>query len=366
MIDFERLLTPISPAKPCGDDPADTVRGVEFCSQMDKLLGGAFKKTDAEWKLIKKTCEDFLLLEAKYLSAAVILSVAELELGGLSELNQGLTFILALLDRFWDQLHPNLERGPDERVQCFLTFCQPGEQSDRLRVHLRLLQQPLFQSAEGKITAESIHAAESSLAERLRAAAKLDKEVSDAEKKSYFEKIRAVAAQTTEKDREPIGRALVELRKTADAIRLFLLEKLPDAAPNWDPFFSRLEDLGAQLRKYPPSPNAAPAAALESAGPSAGITPWIAPQTLAPSQASVPPGAGGSAASREFAMQCLEQACVYFERQEPSSPVPVLLRRAQKLAGQNFLEIIRILNPEVTDPLRRLHWDDTEASKSAN
>jgi len=38
--------------------------------------------------------------------------------------------------------------------------------------------------------------------------------------------------------------------------------------------------------------------------------------------------------------------CKYFERYEPSSPVPFLLQRAKKLLSMNFMEILQDLTPD--------------------
>ena len=45
-------------------------------------------------------------------------------------------------------------------------------------------------------------------------------------------------------------------------------------------------------------------------------------------------------------MRVLDKACDYFERHEPSSPVPLLLRRAKRLVSKDFMEILRDLAPD--------------------
>jgi type VI secretion system protein ImpA len=54
----------------------------------------------------------------------------------------------------------------------------------------------------------------------------------------------------------------------------------------------------------------------------------------------------GEVTSREDVIRALDKVCDYYERQEPSSPLPLLLRRAQRLATKSFLEIVRDLTPE--------------------
>ena len=42
----------------------------------------------------------------------------------------------------------------------------------------------------------------------------------------------------------------------------------------------------------------------------------------------------------------IDKVCLYFERNEPSSPVPLLLQRAKRLISKDFLEILRDLTPD--------------------
>jgi type VI secretion system protein ImpA len=50
--------------------------------------------------------------------------------------------------------------------------------------------------------------------------------------------------------------------------------------------------------------------------------------------------------SRKDAQRVLEKVCQYFERNEPSSPIPLLLRRAQRLMSRSFLEIVQDICPD--------------------
>lgn len=50
-------------------------------------------------------------------------------------------------------------------------------------------------------------------------------------------------------------------------------------------------------------------------------------------------------ASRDQAIEAIDAATNYFVRHEPSSPVPLLLRRARRLVKQDFVEILRDLAP---------------------
>jgi type VI secretion system protein ImpA len=61
------------------------------------------------------------------------------------------------------------------------------------------------------------------------------------------------------------------------------------------------------------------------------------------------PGAAaisGEVRSREDAIRMIEKISTYFETNEPSSPVPMLLQRVKKLIPMDFLEIMRELTPD--------------------
>ena len=53
----------------------------------------------------------------------------------------------------------------------------------------------------------------------------------------------------------------------------------------------------------------------------------------------------GQIGSREDVVAALERVCEYYARHEPSSPVPLVLRRAQRLARMDFMEILRDMTP---------------------
>jgi type VI secretion system protein ImpA len=55
---------------------------------------------------------------------------------------------------------------------------------------------------------------------------------------------------------------------------------------------------------------------------------------------------GGAIRSRQDVVRALDRICQYYARTEPSSPVPFLLRRAQRLVEMDFLQIIDELTPQ--------------------
>ncbi len=68
----------------------------------------------------------------------------------------------------------------------------------------------------------------------------------------------------------------------------------------------------------------------------------------------------GEVNSREDVMRVLDKACDYFRRHEPSSPVPMLLKRAKKLMSKEFLEIVRDLAPGGVQEVEKIRGPDAD------
>jgi len=50
--------------------------------------------------------------------------------------------------------------------------------------------------------------------------------------------------------------------------------------------------------------------------------------------------------SRSDVIRALDRVCEYYSAHEPSSPVPLLLRRAQRLVEKSFMEILEDMVPD--------------------
>jgi len=70
--------------------------------------------------------------------------------------------------------------------------------------------------------------------------------------------------------------------------------------------------------------------------------------------------------SRVEAIQTLDKVCDYFEQSEPSSPLPLLLRRARRLSMKSFLEIIQDISPDGIDQVTALGGLDSADSHGSS
>ena len=57
---------------------------------------------------------------------------------------------------------------------------------------------------------------------------------------------------------------------------------------------------------------------------------------------------------RQDVIRLLDQICGYYQRNEPGSPVPMLLKRARQLVEKNFMEIIQDLAPDSAGKIKNL------------
>jgi len=68
----------------------------------------------------------------------------------------------------------------------------------------------------------------------------------------------------------------------------------------------------------------------------------------------VPIALPGAVSSREDVVRLLDRMCDYFERHEPSSPIPLLLKRCKRLVSANFLDIVRDVAPDAVSQVENL------------
>jgi type VI secretion system protein ImpA len=107
-----------------------------------------------------------------------------------------------------------------------------------------------------------------------------------------------------------------------------------EAAPEFEPLLAVIKQLGSALQvRLASHPAASPADAGEGAAEGDGAV-----------------GGGaiavGAIKSRQDAIRALDAAAEFFRRNEPTSPVPLLVDRAKRLVGKDFLEVLADVAPD--------------------
>ncbi|AVY67426.1 type VI secretion system protein TssA [Xanthomonas translucens] len=337
--EIERLLQPIDSAEPAGpnleyDAQFQALEEVARPRPERALGAGVIASEQPPWRQVAEQATA-LLLRAKDLRVVTHLCTARLHLDGFAGWADGLTLLSLLLERYWDAVHPRLEADADpiERVNALASLV------DHATLHTvrstRLLQ--------------GLHPAHFSLRD-LRLAQGVQREADGVD-----EERPGLGAIDTCLREIPL-QALVDLDATllraeealAAIIRLFT-ERTPGSGPALDPALRDLHELRAFLATYLLERNAS----MEQSSADAASDGKRA--------VGVARAGNGAIERREDVMRALEQLCDYYARREPSSPVPLLLRRAQRLVGLDFAALLRDLAPGGIAELQVISGDPHDA-----
>ena len=115
-VDIEKLLAPIAPGEPSGpnlryEGTYDRIR--ELRREEGELPQGVWQ-TDgkrADWAKVSELCSDVLEHKTKDLQIAAWLLEGWLNLYGFAGIAAGFELLRGFIDRFWDSVHPQPERG---------------------------------------------------------------------------------------------------------------------------------------------------------------------------------------------------------------------------------------------------------------
>jgi type VI secretion system protein ImpA len=341
---IEKLLKPVSAEQPCG---LDLSNDGEF-DQIETILKG---KPEVEigsvqrpaeppdWRELEDVSAEFLG-KSKHIRVAVILCCSKLNTGGLGGFRDGLELIRGFLEQYWAALYPQLDpqdgNDPTQRLNILgtLTRQRGSVIGSWLAIVDGLYAAPVCQPKGGPaITFDQMLASRAKPAEG--EAAPVDGPTAA-----------AVAGVIRDAGDEQISAQCETLKQSLAALQgidQFLTTTL--GAGNTISF----EVLERALQEM--------LMGLESYVSVDGGSTSQAPETVGEGAAASPASAGainvrGAIRSREDVVRAIDTICSYYEQVEPSSPVPYVLRRAQKLAQMNFIEAMQELNLATADSLR--------------
>jgi type VI secretion system protein ImpA len=323
------LLADLSPDAPGGVDveydPAFLELEQAVYGKPDVQYGDTVvAATEPDWKLAEALALD-LLAKSHDLRVAAHLSRALLHRRGFPGFADGLALLEGLLERCWDHLYPQLDpdddNDPTARVNALAMLVEQSVTLNDVRnavlaasrvngiVRLRDVEY-----ASGEVPAPA--------GLDVPTLASLDGIVADA---------RDDAAAT--------HAALVAARQSAARIEALLTERVgASRALDLTPLARLLRRAGEFLGERvggaaPGGAEAANDAPVDGAMPVATAVPVLVAAT-------------GEITSRHDVIKAIDRICAYYEQHEPSSPVPLLLLRAQRLVDKSFIEILQDLAPE--------------------
>ena len=340
MINIEELLQPISPEAPCGVD----ISYDPATQELETLLAGKPETQfsaaeEPRWDAVRDGCVE-LLRRSKNLRVALVLCLALLRSEGLPGFRDGLAVIRGLLEQYWDTLFPLLDpedsNDPTERVNILASMVMPlSTFGDPMQFLRRLREAKLSDSAQvGRFSLEEMAPTPTAGAP----VAPVDPA-----------QIGAAFRDTAPEKLEKVSTAVSELTATANAIDDFLTKTIgAGRAPDWTPLLGVLNEIRKALAPFVAQTGDA---AGEGDGTSAG---------------AAASGVSGAIQSREDVVRMLDRICEYYSLAEPSSPVPLMLRRAQRLAAMSFIEIIEDLSPEALGSVHNVTGTKPPAAPAAS
>ena len=315
VINLEELLTAVSDDSPCGEDPT----GNNEVQHLKILVGDA----DPDWAKIKREALN-LLKEFKDLEIAFFLTLGLLKRDGIPGFAEGLSLCASLLEKWWEELYPLCDEDdgdPYERVGLLNNLgARFATNGDPYRVIEKLREAPLVVSTEMRkeITYRSILLSKGELS------------IADDETAPTEALIEAVFANSDAQKMAEISEASSLALESLEKINSVLSDKADESA-SFDPLIAEINSMKAIIDAH--QSGAPVAVSSEESAPAADAAVAAAP-------VPVQKGVSGEVCSREDAAKALDLVIRYFDENEPSSPVPLMLERAKKMIGKNFRELV--------------------------
>jgi len=347
-MDIEPLLQPVSADAPCGEDLSydagfNELETLAKGKEAQQFSGSenpewAVAAEEPDWRVVRDKCSE-LFARSKDLRLAVLLTLALLKLEGIAGLRDGLTLVQRLVREQWEGVYPRLDpddnNDPTERINIIAGLAKPlAAFGDPMRFIERIRVAPLTNSVQmGRYSLADI--TQIGLPAGSSATPPTPAQVEAAFRDTNVDDLSAVSAATlaTKTTLADIDNALMEYVGAGNAV-------------NFDDLNNVLDEVQSTLDPYLPRDESASLDSLlsEVQGTDASGAPATGRR-----------GGGGAFSgeiqSRDDVVRIIDQICEYYRVNEPGHPVPLLLRRAQRLVDKDFMALMEDLMPESLGPL---------------
>lgn len=350
-IELEKLLAPVSADNPCGEDLEYDPEYMEVFKLVegtrDQEIGSvSVAAEEPNWRELFDRAAA-LAERTRDLRLGTLMTLCALRQHGVAGLRDGLALLEGLISRHWDGVYPKLDpddnNDPTMRVNVLDAFIKPPNTfGDTWKFQSRLIEAPLVVSpGAGKITYRDILLAngEMSLPEGAPApptAATIDGGFMDApleQVKDTEQALREALEHVEAVDREFTGKV--------GSTRAVDLSSLKTLLRNMH------KNVASRLEKRLPTPGESPAGGA-STGAAGG-------------DGASGAGLSGDVRSADEVILALDKIIRYYETFEPSSPIPLLVKRVRRLVKKSFVEIIKDLSPDAINQLSIISGVDLNA-----
>jgi type VI secretion system protein ImpA len=325
VLSVEELLTPLSEDQACGPDlaydPAFVALETAALGTPERQSGETVVAAEPpNWADVYGAALE-LAGRTRDLRLAVLLTRSGARIQGLAGYVAGLALVAQLIDKYWDEVHPRIDEddGGDAtmRLNALAPLCSvPGGLDDLRNCFLVTPGHPLTV----RLIELAMSKAEPLPGETRPTPAGVAKGLQD-----------ATAAD------DALPERLRAVQDAASSIERSLSQRVGIDGPDLKPLLSITEALSQA------------AAAAQGTTPTAMVGSDAIESAINPSAA-----AQGTIRTREDVVRTLGGVCDWIELHEPSSPAPLLIRRAQRLMSKSFIDIVRDLAPEGLTQVERI------------
>ena len=324
----DALLAPLGETTPCGDDleydPAFVALEAASHGKPEQQFGDkVIPAEDPDWRAVNEQALA-LAQRTRDLRVAVLLARSGARVQGISAYAEGLSLVAGLLHRHWPHVHPMLDADDGNDSTMRMNALGPLADADSGLADLRHASVGAGRQA---ISVRQIEIAFGKVEPRAGELAPTQEGVLQA--------LTGFEAATP-----GLLAALRQVKTDVALIERVLVDKVGGAT---GPDMAALRTLARCL-----------AAAADQASGTGSADAQDGAEAPDGAAATGQAGAAGSLRSRDDVIRTLERVCDWLERNEPTNPAPLLIRRAQRLMKKNFMDIIRDLAPDGIDQVEKI------------
>lgn len=322
-VDVETLLAPVSEDKPVGEDLSyDSERQEIEAAFETSAAGGSANEGDTDWRSIVSLIEK-QSAQTKDIWLAIYLMRAGARMSQIDVVERGAQFLAGLVGNYWDTVHPQLdEYGFQGRKTPCESLTRIGEFLGPLK-NIVLIRHPrLGQYSSADIERFAVGGDSEDGYGMFRAAIQ----------EMPVEELDAVVAQLD---------SIIAAIQTADAI--MTANAGSETSVNFKPTYDALKGVRSGLAGFTPAGAGEAEAEAEAYTGGSGAN-----------SAGTSRGAPGSIESREDVIKALDAIGDYYRRREPTSPVPLALKRARDWVTLDFLAVLEDIAPNSMEEARNV------------
>jgi type VI secretion system protein ImpA len=327
---LESIANPVSAEEPSGPDLAYDPDFIELETLATPKPEQQFGDTimpgeEPNWADVAEKAEAVLLRSKDFRVASTLLR-ALTHRNGLLGFAQGMEVLVSLTENFWPSLHPQLDADDNNDPTMRVNALAPLTDHDMI---IRDLHQAKLgvASGTGPIKVEDIEA-------------HFSKTFSSNVAPTYsIDQVQAGLAALLESDPKSIEAA----EKCNDLVKRLQSAIDGHVGNQASVDFALLQAITYPLKQAAQSTKGAAIEVGEDGSEAEGGANFAG-------KSSAP----GGLKSRDDAVKILSQVIAFLEKTEPGNPAPLLIKRAQRLIGMNFIDIINDLAPEALNSVENI------------